>query len=53
MAEATEKAAKNKKINKMTADEINSKLEEIKTSQGGQKSKFAQMLLKRKKVLGR
>lgn len=53
MAETTEKAAKNKKINKMTAADIETKLNELSTAQGGLKSDYAQMLLKRKKTLGK
>ncbi len=53
MAETTEKAAKNKKINKMTAADIETKLNELRTAQGGLKSEYAQMLLKRKKTLGK
>jgi hypothetical protein len=53
MAESTEKAAKNKKINKLSAAEIETKLNELQTSQGGLKSVYARMLLKRKKTLGK
>jgi ribosomal protein L29 len=53
MAETTEKAAKNKKINKMSAADIETKLNELRTAQGGLKSGYAQMLLKRKKTLGK
>ncbi len=53
MAESTEKAAKNKKINKLSAAEIETKLTELRTSQGGLKSVYAQMLLKRKNTLGK
>jgi hypothetical protein len=53
MAESTEKAAKNKKINKMSAAEIETKLKDLGTAQGGLKSIYAQMLLKRKKTLGK
>jgi hypothetical protein len=53
MAESTEKAAKNKKINKMSAAEIETKLTELRTAQGGQRSTYALMLLKRKKALGK
>ena len=44
-------SSKNKKINKMTLAEINAKLEEIKSSQGGLASKYAQQLQRRKKNL--
>jgi hypothetical protein len=53
MAESTEKAAKNKKINRLKAADIDTKLNELRTSQGGLKSSYAQMLLKRKKTLGK
>ena len=53
MAETKEKAAKNKKINKMTAAEIETKINEQKMTQGNLKSKYALMLLKRKKTLGK
>ncbi len=53
MAESTEKAAKNKKINKLSAAEIETKLNELRTAQGGLRSVYAQMLLKRKKTLGK
>jgi ribosomal protein L29 len=56
MAEAKsegEKAAKNKKINKMTAAEVEAKLDELKTSQGGLCSRYAVRLQLRKKALGR
>ena len=43
--------SKNKKINKMTAAEIEAKLEEVKTTMGGLKSKYAQQLLRRKNLL--
>ena len=48
-----EKTAGNKKINKLTPAEIEAKLAEIKTSQGGLKSRYARQLLQRKKALGR
>lgn len=47
-----EKEAGNKKINKMTPAEIDVKLNEIKTAQGGQKSRYAKQLIQRKKALG-
>jgi hypothetical protein len=47
-----EKDAGNKKVNKMTPAEIDVKLNEIKTSQGGLKSRYARQLIQRKKVLG-
>ena len=48
-----EKAAKRKKVNQLTAAEIDAKLNEIKTGQGGTKSRFAKQLLLRKKALGK
>lgn len=47
-----EKEAGNKKINKMTPAEIDAKLNELKTAQGGQKSRYAKQLIQRKKALG-
>jgi len=47
-----EKDAGNKKINKMTPAEIDVKLNELKTAQGGLKSRYARQLLQRKKALG-
>jgi ribosomal protein L29 len=41
----------NKKINKMTLAEIDAKLNEIKTSQGGLRSRYARQLAHRKKAL--
>ena len=48
-----EKTPKNKKVNKMTAAEIDAKLNELKTGQGGTKSRFAKQLQLRKKALGK
>jgi ribosomal protein L29 len=48
-----EKAAKPKKVNKMTPAEIDAKLNELKTGQGGTKSRYANELLLRKKILGK
>ena len=48
-----EKEAGNKKINKLSPAEIDVKLNELKTSQGGLKSRYARQLLQRKKALGR
>jgi len=57
-AEAPKEAApaqsaeiKNRKINRMSLASIESKLEDIKTAQGGLESKYAQQLLRRKKAL--
>jgi len=41
----------NKKINKMTLAEIDAKLNELKTSQGGLRSRYARQLAHRKKAL--
>lgn len=40
-----------KKINKMTLEEVEAKLEDVKTTQGGLSSKYAQQLLRRKGYL--
>jgi len=56
MAEAKpegEKAAKNKKINKLSLAEIDLKLNELKTSQGGLQSRYARQLQLRKKALAK
>ncbi len=53
MADEKEKAAKNKKVNKMTAADIETKLAELKSAQGGLQSKYAQTLARRKKALGK
>ncbi|MCX6560308.1 MAG: hypothetical protein NTZ26_07315 [Candidatus Aminicenantes bacterium] len=53
MADEKEKAAKNKKLNKMKAADLDNKLNELKTSQGGLQSKYAHMILQRKKTLGK
>jgi len=42
---------KNKKINKMTLAEIDSKLEKVKNTMGGFDSKYARQLIQRKKFL--
>jgi len=47
-----EKEAGNKKINKMSPAEIDVKLNELKTSQGGLKSRYARQLIQRKKAFG-
>lgn len=51
-AEKAEKAegSQSKKINKMTLAEIQAKLEEIKTKQGGHRSKYARQLLHKKSL---
>jgi len=47
-----EKAQSHKKINKMTLVEIDAKLNEIKSTQGGLRSRYAKQLFLRKKTLG-
>jgi ribosomal protein L29 len=42
----------NAKVNKMTVAEIDAKLNEVKTAQGGLRSRYAKQLLLRKKSLG-
>ena len=49
-AQNTEK--KNMKINRMTLAEIEAKMAEIQTTQGGLRSKYAQQLLRRKNAVG-
>ncbi|MCK4758910.1 MAG: hypothetical protein KAT69_02630, partial [Candidatus Aminicenantes bacterium] len=43
--------SKKKKINKMTMDEIEKKLEEVKSAMGGLDSKYARHLSRRKEFL--
>ena len=50
-AAATESSSKKKKINEMTATEIESKLAELKEKQGGFTSRYARHLMIRKKQL--
>ncbi|MBN1494029.1 MAG: hypothetical protein JW938_07770 [Candidatus Omnitrophica bacterium] len=50
MAEET-KENKSKKISRMTLSEIDQKIAEMRTSMGGDTSKYAEHLLKRKEVL--
>jgi len=50
-AEAEKSGPANKKINKMTLAEIEAKLNEVKSSQGGMRSRYARQLLGRKKIL--
>lgn len=45
------KESKNKKINKMTLQELEDALKKTKESQGGLYSRYAKELLKRKEVL--
>jgi hypothetical protein len=49
--QAQEKAQSRKKINKLTLAEIEKKLEEVKSAQGGYSSRYAQILLKRRDIL--
>lgn len=49
--QAQEKAARGKKINKMTLAEVEKQLEEIKSSQGGYTSRYAKELRRRKNNL--
>jgi hypothetical protein len=42
----------NPKVNKMTLAEIDARLNEVKTAQGGLRSRYAKQLLLRKKSLG-
>lgn len=48
----SEKPQGNTKVNKMTLAEIDAKLNEVKTAQGGLRSRYAKQLLLRKKTLG-
>lgn len=47
----TEKKKKNKKVNEMTLEEIESKLQEVQQTQGGLTSLYARHLLRRKEIL--
>ena len=49
--QAQEKAARGKKINKMTLAEVEKQLQEIKSSQGGYTSRYAKELRRRKGIL--
>jgi hypothetical protein len=42
----------NAKVNQMTLAEIDAKLNEVRTAQGGLRSRYAKQLLLRKKSLG-
>jgi hypothetical protein len=42
----------NPKVNKLTLAEIDARLNEVKTAQGGLRSRYAKQLLLRKKSLG-
>lgn len=48
---ASEKKKKNKKVNKMTLEEIDKKLQEVQQAQGGLTSLYARHLLRRKEIL--
>ena len=50
-AEKPEGAKSNKKINKMTAAEVQAKIEDIKSKQGGLRSQYARQLLHKKDLL--
>lgn len=49
--ESQEKSRRNKKLNKLSLAEIEKKLEEIKSSQGGLSSRYARELLRRRDIL--
>lgn len=49
--QAQEKAARGKKINKMSLAEVEKQLEKIKSSQGGLTSRYAKQLRRRKDSL--
>jgi len=50
--QSQEKAARgNKKVNKLTLAEVEKQLQEIKSSQGGQTSRYAKVLQRRKNNL--
>lgn len=46
-----EKPKRGKKINKMTIDEVEKALEAVNSSQGGQTSRYARALVRRKDFL--
>jgi hypothetical protein len=48
----SDKAQGNPKVNKMTVAQIDAKLNEVRASQGGLRSRYAKQLLLRKKTLG-
>lgn len=50
-AEKTEGASKRKKINRLSLAEIEAKIEQLKTTPGGMKTRYAQHLLRRAAVL--
>ena len=45
------KESKNKKISRMTLSEIDAKIADVRTSMGGDSSKYMEHLLTRKQVL--
>lgn len=47
----TEKKKKNKKINKMSLEEIEKSLQEVQQTQGGFNSLYAHHLLRRREIL--
>lgn len=47
----TEKKKRNKKINKMSLEEIEKKLQQVQQTQGGFNSLYARHLLRRREVL--
>jgi hypothetical protein len=49
--QAQEKAKSRKKINKLTLAEVEKKLEEVESGQGGYSSRYAQALLRRRDIL--
>lgn len=51
MSEATTTETKNKKINKMTLDELNKAIEKTKSAMNGLTSNYAKELLKQKEYL--
>lgn len=46
-----EKKKKNKKVNEMTLEEIEKKLQDVQQTQGGLNSLYARHLLRRKEIL--
>jgi hypothetical protein len=49
--QAPQKAQRGKKINKLELAEVEKRLEEVKSAQGGLTSRYARALLRRKSVL--
>jgi hypothetical protein len=49
--QAQEKGKRDKKINRLTLAEIEKKLEEVKSAQGGFSSRYAKELIRRKEIL--